>query len=65
MARFFSRSAKVRDVDGDDADVRPIAVDDYARRIELLDSYEKSGLGWFWATDEQGRIIYLDRKSVV
>ncbi len=59
MAGFFSRSAKLKDVDVGDAVVRPIAADDHARRVELLDSFENSGLGWFWATDHQGRIIYL------
>ena len=24
---------------------------DQSRRIELLDSFERAGLGWFWATD--------------
>lgn len=62
MAGFFSRSARAL-VDGDpasdDAPLRPIAVSDAARRVELLDSYEAAGLGWFWATDAQGRLIYL------
>ncbi|WP_345719761.1 EAL domain-containing protein [Qipengyuania polymorpha] len=43
--------------------MRPIAADDHARRIELLDSFETSGLGWFWATDHQGRIIYLSENA--
>ena len=28
-------------------------------RLRLLDSYEKSGQGWFWATDPDGRLTYL------
>ena len=55
MARFFNRARKT-----DDANTfAPIAADDHARRVELLDSFESSGLGWFWATDSHGRVIYL------
>lgn len=28
-------------------------------RVRLLDSYEKSGEGWFWAADREGRLTYL------
>ena len=59
MPSFFSRSARTSDKNGLDPSVRPIARDDHARRIELLDSFENAGLGWFWATDAEGRIIYL------
>ncbi|MBX7527001.1 EAL domain-containing protein [Qipengyuania sp. 1NDH10] len=41
----------------------PISEDDFARRVELLDSFENSGLGWFWATDAQGRIIYFSQNA--
>ena len=37
---------------------------DTARRIELLDSFEASGLGCFWATDEAGRVIYVSDVAV-
>lgn len=37
---------------------------DTARRIELLDSFENAGLGCFWATDAQGRIIYISEQSL-
>ena len=65
MAGFFSRHAKSRDIEGGDATVRPIAAHDYARRIELLESFENSGLGWFWATDCHGRIIYLSDSAKI
>ena len=41
------------------ASVRPIRRSDTARRLALLDNFEDSGLGWFWATDAQGRLTYL------
>ncbi|WP_202391769.1 EAL domain-containing protein [Qipengyuania vulgaris] len=59
MAGFFSRGSRAEKVDTDASTVVPISHDDFARRIELLDSFENSGLGWFWATDEHGRVIYL------
>jgi diguanylate cyclase (GGDEF)-like protein/PAS domain S-box-containing protein len=39
--------------------VAPIAPTDLARRVELLDSLEETGVGWFWASDAEGRMIYL------
>ena len=32
---------------------------DELRRLQLLNEVEESGLGWFWATDDHGRLIYL------
>ncbi|MEO9462824.1 MAG: EAL domain-containing protein [Marinomonas sp.] len=43
--------------------VCPIEESDTRRRIELLDSFEQAGLGWFWATDSFGRIIYLSESA--
>lgn len=66
MAGFFSRATRVRndeDMTGENAPLCPIAVSDIARRIELLDSFEAAGLGWFWATDAQGRLIYLSENA--
>ena len=63
MAGIFSRNAKAIDKGHDALAVQPIAPDDYMRRVEILDSFEKSGLGWFWATDSQGRIIYLSENA--
>ena len=28
---------------------------------QLLGDYERSGLGWFWSTDAEGRIIYISQ----
>ncbi|MBY8334720.1 EAL domain-containing protein [Qipengyuania sp. NZ-96] len=49
----------------EDAPLCPIAVSDAARRVELLDSFEAAGLGWFWATDAQGRLIYLSQNAAL
>jgi len=50
-------SARLRSGNADD--LRPIGRSDAAGRLALLDSFEDSGLGWFWATDALGRLIYL------
>lgn len=41
----------------------PIKDSDVLRRVELLDSFEQAGLGWFWATDAVGRVIYLSETA--
>ena len=52
---FFSkRSAD----DGEDVAKSVIGKAD-PRRVALLDDFENSNLGWFWATDADGRLIYL------
>lgn len=32
---------------------------DPALRLSVLDSFEQTGLGWFWATDGEGRLTYI------
>ncbi len=66
MAGFFSRAARAiedEDLAPEKVPLVPIAVSDVRRRIELLDSFEAAGLGWFWATDAQGRLIYLSHTA--
>lgn len=41
----------------------PIQHSDVLRRVELLDSFEQAGLGWFWATDAIGRVIYISESA--
>ena len=61
MSGLFSRIKKSPQgaEPGSPAPVAPIAAGDLARRVELLDSLEETGVGWFWASDDQGRLIYL------
>ncbi|MEQ8773321.1 MAG: GGDEF domain-containing protein, partial [Erythrobacter sp.] len=42
----------------------PIAASDLARRVELLDSLEETGVGWFWASDAEGRMIYCSPAAI-
>lgn len=32
---------------------------DFQEKVLLLQDYEDSGLGWFWASDSEGRITYV------
>ncbi|NNC59690.1 MAG: EAL domain-containing protein [Erythrobacter sp.] len=33
------------------------------RRLKLLDDFETANLGWFWATDTDGKLIYLSENA--
>ena len=59
LNKFFSRSTVTEEP------VSPI--DAYSasdpRRIKLLDAIEESDLSWFWATDADGKIVYLSRAA--
>ncbi|TRD12450.1 EAL domain-containing protein [Erythrobacter insulae] len=64
MGGFFSKFAgaqqkKADSAEGGVAPLAPIASDDAVRRAGLLDALEKSELGWFWASDGAGRLVYL------
>jgi hypothetical protein len=37
----------------------PGASVDPGLRLSLLDSFEETGLGWFWSTDSEGRLTYI------
>jgi len=39
-------------------------VEDGAQRLELLDDFERAGIGWFWATDADGRLTYISANAV-
>ena len=32
---------------------------DSSRRLEVLDDFERAGFGWLWASDAEGRLIYV------
>jgi diguanylate cyclase (GGDEF)-like protein len=36
---------------------------DKERRLELLDDFEEAGFGWLWASDPDGRLIYLSHTA--
>src|SRR5688572_3940322 len=49
--------------EGDYGPVPVISARDGARRLELLDDFETAGLGWMWATDADGRLIYMSQSA--
>ena len=57
------RTAEAEPVPGDFGGVAVIAPDDAARRLELLDDFETAGFGWLWATDAEGRLIYVSQSA--
>lgn len=38
--------------------------DSDALRLEVLDDFEQAGIGWIWASDAEGRLIYLSEKAI-
>lgn len=50
------------DADGS-ASVAIIRTNDAAKRLELLDDFEQAGISWLWATDADGRLVYLSHNA--
>ena len=40
-----------------------VTANDAQRRLEIIEDVEQAGLGWFWATDAQLRLIYLSANA--
>ncbi len=36
---------------------------DSRKRLEILDDFEQAGIGWLWATDSEGRLIYISENA--
>ena len=36
---------------------------DPALRLQILDEFERAGIAWVWATDAEGRLVYLSDKA--
>ncbi len=49
---------------GEYGSVAVITANDVSRRLEILDDFEKIGIGWLWATDDECRLIYLSENAV-
>ena len=45
---------------GSVAVIRPL---DAKRRLEVLDDFERAGIGWLWATDAEARLIYISENA--
>ena len=64
FSRRSGQSAEPLNASGENDPLRLIDQADAQSRLSLLDSFEESGIGWFWATDSQGRIIYLSSHAI-
>src|ERR1700754_2075340 len=36
---------------------------DAASRLAILDDFEQAGIGWIWASDATGRLIYISQSA--
>ncbi|MCB2087271.1 MAG: EAL domain-containing protein [Sphingomonadaceae bacterium] len=43
--------------------VAPVNRADAKHRLQLLDQFEEACLGWFWATNAEGRLIYISESA--
>ena len=48
---------------GETGAVAVITQNDTVRRLEVLDDFEHAGIGWLWATDCEGRLIYISENA--
>ena len=48
----------------DFGDVAVILPGDMKRRLEVLEDIEQAGIGWLWASDAEGRLIYISENAV-
>jgi diguanylate cyclase (GGDEF)-like protein len=46
-----------------DRGVEVVLPGDTGRRLQLLEDFEQAGIGWIWATDAEGRLIYLSENA--
>ncbi len=40
-----------------------ITAENHTKRLEVLDDFEQAGINWLWATDTEGRFVYLSEKA--
>ncbi len=44
-------------------DAHVITPADSARRLDILDDFESTDFGWLWASDADGRLIYISKRA--
>lgn len=56
-------SAEQVPVSAEYGSVAVIRPGDAQRRLEVLDDFERAGIGWLWATDTEARLIYISENA--
>ncbi len=63
MARLFKGFSGTTTADSGSGPASVISASDASRRLQLLDDFEQAGIGWLWASDDAGRLIYISEKA--
>ena len=64
VSKLFKSFSGLSGTDAGNPDsVAVIKPTDIARRIEVLDDFERAGIGWLWASDAEGRLIYISENA--
>jgi diguanylate cyclase (GGDEF)-like protein len=63
VARLFKSFSSNASADHGNGSASVIGSSDASRRLEILDDFEQAGIGWLWATDADGRLIYISEKA--
>ena len=63
VARLFKGFSSSGSADSSAGPASVITAEDVKRRLQILDDFEQAGIGWLWATDAEGRLIYISEKA--
>jgi diguanylate cyclase (GGDEF)-like protein len=63
VARLFKNFSNNDSTNNDGGAASVISPGDTSRRLQILDDFEQAGIGWLWATDAKGRLIYISEKA--
>ncbi len=58
-----SRGRPAEPVASDRDTAAPVPPIDASLRLEVLDDFENAGTAWLWATDAEGRLIYISQSA--
>jgi diguanylate cyclase (GGDEF)-like protein len=61
LSSFFRNKAtsEPHEAAPESAQVQVISAGDVKARLAVLDDFEHAGIGWIWASDTEGRLIYI------
>ncbi len=66
LSGFFRNCSGTSAREASDAPAGPAGVITAANstaRLKVLDDFEQAGIGWIWATDAEGRLIYISESA--